>query len=136
MAMKDVDPLTTSIVADWIKRVVEDERKRDAVRTSEAETAARRADLVRLNGRRRVERANNEPGRRFFMSHDSPEHLLVPYSVFLERRERLATLAAALRVCEDPVRPPTPGIDETPDDGRMPPSAGLATVAVRVRTSE
>jgi hypothetical protein len=42
-------------VADWIKRIVEDERKRDAVRTREEETAARKADLVRLNGRRLID---------------------------------------------------------------------------------
>jgi hypothetical protein len=42
-------------VADWIKRIVEDERKRDAVRTQEEETAARKADLVRLNGRRLID---------------------------------------------------------------------------------
>ena len=46
---------TSVVVADWIKRIVDDERKRDAVRLSEAETAARRADLVRLNGRRLVD---------------------------------------------------------------------------------
>jgi hypothetical protein len=46
---------TSVVVADWIKRIVEDERKRDAVRVGEAETAARRADLVRLNGRRLID---------------------------------------------------------------------------------
>jgi hypothetical protein len=70
------------------------------------------------------------------MSHNSTDHLVVPYSVFLERRERFAALAAALRLSEDAVRPPTPGTDETPDDARTPPSPGLATAAVRVRTSE
>jgi hypothetical protein len=45
--------MTTSVAAaDWIKRIVEDERKRDAVRVREEETVARKADLVRLNGRR------------------------------------------------------------------------------------
>ena len=45
--------MTTGVVtADWIKRIADDERKRDAVRVGEAEMAARKADLVRLNGRR------------------------------------------------------------------------------------
>jgi len=42
-------------VADWIKRIADDERKRDAVRDREEETAARKADLVRLNGRRLID---------------------------------------------------------------------------------
>ena len=46
---------TGVVVADWIKRIVEDERKRDAVRAREEETAARKADLVRLNGRRLID---------------------------------------------------------------------------------
>jgi hypothetical protein len=53
--MKDAEMNTSVVVADWIKRIVADERKRDAVRVGEAETAARRADLVRLNGRRLVD---------------------------------------------------------------------------------
>ena len=45
--------MTTGIVAAyWIKRIADDERKRDAVRVREEEIAARRADLVRLNGLR------------------------------------------------------------------------------------
>jgi hypothetical protein len=39
-------------VADWIKRIADDERRRDAVRVKAEELAARKADLVRLNGRR------------------------------------------------------------------------------------
>ena len=39
-------------VADWIKRIADDERRRDAVRAKAEELAARKADLVRLNGRR------------------------------------------------------------------------------------
>jgi hypothetical protein len=46
---------TGVVVADWIKRIVDDERKRDAVRAREEETATRKADLVRLNGRRLVD---------------------------------------------------------------------------------
>ncbi len=46
---------TGVVVADWIKRIVDDERKRDAVRAQEEETAARKADLVRLNGRRLID---------------------------------------------------------------------------------
>ena len=43
---------TGVVVADWIKRIADDERKRDAVRVREEEMAARKADLVRLTGRR------------------------------------------------------------------------------------
>ncbi len=46
---------TGVVVADWIKRIVEDERKRDAVRAREEETAARKAALVRLDGRRLID---------------------------------------------------------------------------------
>jgi hypothetical protein len=42
-------------VPDWIKRIADDERKRDAVRVREEETAARKAELVRLNGRRLID---------------------------------------------------------------------------------
>ena len=45
--------MTTGVVAaDWIKRIADDERKRDAARAREEEIAAQKADLVRLNGRR------------------------------------------------------------------------------------
>ena len=46
---------TDVAVADWIKRIADDERKRDAVRVREEEEAARKADLVRLNGRRLID---------------------------------------------------------------------------------
>ena len=42
------------VVADWIKRIADDERKRDAVRVHEEETVARKADLVRLHGQRLI----------------------------------------------------------------------------------
>ena len=41
---------TTATVADWIKRIADDERKRDAVSAREREIAARKAALVRLHG--------------------------------------------------------------------------------------
>jgi hypothetical protein len=45
--------MSTSVaVADWIKRIADDERRRDSVRVREDELAARKADLVRRNGRR------------------------------------------------------------------------------------
>lgn len=48
--------MSTSVaVADWIKRVAEDERKRDAARVTEGELAARKADLVRRNGQRLID---------------------------------------------------------------------------------
>jgi len=46
---------TTLAVADWIKRIADDERRRDTVRLREDETAARKADLVRRNGRRLID---------------------------------------------------------------------------------
>jgi hypothetical protein len=46
---------TMMAVPDWIKRIAEDERKRDTVRLREDEMAARKADLVRLNGRRLID---------------------------------------------------------------------------------
>ena len=55
MATKGVDMSPGVVGADWIKRIADDERKRDAVRIREEETAARKADLVRLNGRRLID---------------------------------------------------------------------------------
>ena len=46
---------TSVVVADWIKRIADDERTRDAVRAKEDEIAARKADLVRRNGRRLID---------------------------------------------------------------------------------
>jgi len=43
---------TSAVVADWIKRIADDERRRDTVRVRDDEMAARKADLVRRNGRR------------------------------------------------------------------------------------
>jgi hypothetical protein len=40
---------------DWIKRIADDERKRDSQRLKEDELIARNAALVRLNGRRLVD---------------------------------------------------------------------------------
>ena len=50
-----VETWTAVVVAPWIKRLVDEERRRDAVRVREEETAARKADLVRLNGRRLID---------------------------------------------------------------------------------
>jgi hypothetical protein len=46
---------TTVAVPDWIKRIADDERSRDAVRVREVAVAAQKADLVRRNGRRLVD---------------------------------------------------------------------------------
>src|SRR5437764_11806905 len=37
---------------DWIKKLADDERKRDGVRSREVEIATRKADLVRTHGQR------------------------------------------------------------------------------------
>lgn len=48
--------MSTSVaVADWIKRIADDERMRDTARLKEDEMAARKADLVRQNGRRLID---------------------------------------------------------------------------------
>lgn len=46
---------TTMAVADWIKRIADEERMRDATRLREDEAAARKAELVRRNGRRLID---------------------------------------------------------------------------------
>lgn len=46
---------TSAAVADWIKRIADDERKRDAVRLRGDEMAARKNDLIRRHGRRLVD---------------------------------------------------------------------------------
>ena len=45
---------TTVAVADWIRRIADDERRRDATRLREGEAAARKAELVRQNGQRLI----------------------------------------------------------------------------------
>jgi hypothetical protein len=52
---KGVDMSASTAAADWIKRIADDERKRDTVRVKEDELAARKADLVRRNGRRLID---------------------------------------------------------------------------------
>jgi hypothetical protein len=46
---------TSAAAADWIKRIADDERRRDSVRVKEDEVAARKADLVRRNGQRLID---------------------------------------------------------------------------------
>jgi hypothetical protein len=45
----------TVVVPDWIKRLADDERQRDAVRAREEEAVARKADLVSVHGPRFIE---------------------------------------------------------------------------------
>jgi hypothetical protein len=68
---------TDIAVADWIKRIAEDERKRDAVRVREEEMAARKADLVQLHGRRLIEELRATVARdvEAFLSEFSGNHL-------------------------------------------------------------
>lgn len=47
--------MSTTAVAEWIKRIADEERKRDAVRLKEDEAATQKADLVRRNGQRLVD---------------------------------------------------------------------------------
>ena len=53
--MKGVDMSTGLAVADWIKRIADDERRRDTVRSRETEIAARKIDLVARHGRRLID---------------------------------------------------------------------------------
>jgi hypothetical protein len=46
---------TTVAIADWVKRIADDERRRDTERIREDEVAARKADLVRRSGRRLID---------------------------------------------------------------------------------
>jgi hypothetical protein len=55
IATEDVDMSTHAAVADWIKRIVDDERLRDADRARKDEMAARKADLDHRNGRRLID---------------------------------------------------------------------------------
>jgi hypothetical protein len=56
--------MSTSVgAADWIKRIADDERKRDALRVKEDEKAAHKADLVRLNGQRLVDEVRTTVAR-------------------------------------------------------------------------
>ena len=43
---------TDVMIADWIKRIADDERTRDAVRSREEQTAARKVELIRMHGLR------------------------------------------------------------------------------------
>ena len=48
--------MTTDVaIADWIRRIADDERRRDSQRMKEDDLTARNAALVRLNGRRLVD---------------------------------------------------------------------------------
>ena len=48
-------PKVEVVAADWIKRIAEEERQRDAVRAMEEDVVARKAELIRLNGQRLVD---------------------------------------------------------------------------------
>ena len=48
--------MSTSVaVADWIKRIADDERRRDSERVRVDDLAARKADLIRRNGQRLID---------------------------------------------------------------------------------
>jgi hypothetical protein len=74
---KGVDMSTEIAIPDWIKRIADEERRRDAVRVREEETAARKADLVRLHGLRLVDelRATVTRDLEAFLSQFSGNHL-------------------------------------------------------------
>ena len=47
--------MSTNVAAEWIKRIADDERRRDSVRVRDDETAARKADVIRRNGQRLID---------------------------------------------------------------------------------
>jgi hypothetical protein len=54
--LDEIGELTTnSVVAHLVKRIADDERQRDTVREREEEIAARKAQLIQLNGQRRFQ---------------------------------------------------------------------------------
>jgi hypothetical protein len=55
MTSSDVQSETkevTTMSTDWIKRIAEDERKRDDIRLQGTEAAARKADIIHVHGQR------------------------------------------------------------------------------------
>jgi hypothetical protein len=54
---------TGAVTADWIKRIAEDERRRDAVRLRGEELESRKAELVGLNARRLLTELHAAVGR-------------------------------------------------------------------------
>src|SRR5215212_8664667 len=46
---------TTVAIDTWVKRLADDERMRDAIRREEEDSGSRRAELIRLNGRRLID---------------------------------------------------------------------------------
>jgi hypothetical protein len=50
-----METTTTVVVAEWIRKIADDERRRDGVRVREDELVARKAELVRRNGRRVID---------------------------------------------------------------------------------
>jgi len=46
---------TDVLIPDWIKRIADDERTRDAVRSRGEQTAARKTELIRVHGLRMLE---------------------------------------------------------------------------------
>jgi hypothetical protein len=55
IATEGVEMSTSVVVPDWIKRIADDERMRDAARAMKDELAARKADLDHRNGRRLID---------------------------------------------------------------------------------
>jgi len=49
-AMEDDEMSTTAAVPDWIRRIVDEERAREAVRTKDEEIAARKSSLIQSLG--------------------------------------------------------------------------------------
>ncbi len=47
--------MATASGTDWIKQLADDERRRDALRLHEENRVARKADLIRLGGRRLID---------------------------------------------------------------------------------
>ena len=67
---------TVVVIADWIKRVAEDERKRDSARFAEEQENEQKKTLVRLHGRRLVNELEAAVRRDIesFISEFPPDH--------------------------------------------------------------
>ena|SRR5438093_751478 len=107
---------TAVAIADWIKRIADEERRRDAARVSEDEAAARKTGLVRENGRRLIDELRTaitrdvDAFRREFVGHHARQIVvdaMTPDGGFVVRKPAPASVSltvapnldAAVTIC-------------------------------------
>src|SRR6188474_2502915 len=98
---------TVVVAADWIKRIADDERRRDTARLREDEIAARKADLVRRNGQRLIDDLRaavtrdvdafcgefvGDPARQIFVDATAPDDGFVVHNGMPPREDRVDVL--------------------------------------------